>query len=458
MKKHKYIKSILVIFLLLPFLSCDNYLDIEPKGKQLLESVRDYNLWLDNQSLRQSSIYGLIYFSDVLDMPTIDDLIDNYSEYSYTWAPQLASDPFTSSPIWASAYNSIYYYNAVINQIDDAIEGTQEEKNKLKAEALLGRALVYLDLTNLYGKMYNETTAATDLAVPFVTSIDITDPTPNRSTVEKMYDHIIGDINSAIPYLPADNSQNRFRGSVAAAYALLARTYLYMGKYDLAAQNAQLALDKGPNEILQHTTSSTFKDLKVRPDAIYSRVGGSLYYGSVSPTLDLLRSYNRYDQRLPLHYTTLGDYSFTVRGRTKYSPYGTVASSTAYPNWGIDVAEMRLILAEVAARNNETVIACDHLDLLRKKRFATANYQRFDSNDSEAVLAKIIQERILEFPFCGLRWFDMKRLAAQGKMTTVNRYNGLGNIIATLQPNSDRYTLQIPIQVMMYNPEWEQNP
>ncbi len=470
MKKYTYIYSVLTIFFLLVLASCDKYLDVEPKGKRLLKTVEDYNLWLNEQSLHQSAINGLTYLSDLRDLPTIDNNWDKTSELAYTWQDQLANDPLNASPIWARSYNIIYYYNAVINGIDEATEGTDDERKRLKAEALLGRALQYLDITNLYGKVYNEATASEDLAVPFVTSIDVTDEIPNRSTVQEMYNYIIKDLNDAIPYLPADNSANRFRASVAAGYAVLARTYLYMGNYSLAAENAQLALDNFPNEIFEDAIGA-IQDLKIRPDAIFSRVGGSSYYSSIIPTLDFLKSHDVNDQRLPVHYKSLGDYSFTTRGETTYSPYGSTSNTTSYPNWGIDVAEMHLIIAEAAARANDLGTACDELDSLRTKRFpkfvinttvtppdTTYRYEKFESTNQEEVLEKILLERVLEFPFCGLRWFDMRRLAAEGRMPTVYRYDALGNIIATLEPNSDRYVLQIPMQVISYNQDWDQNP
>ena len=129
-----------------------------------------------------------------------------------------------------------------------------------------------------------------------------------------------------------------------------------------------------------------------------------------------------------------------------------------YPNQGTSVAEMRLILAEVAARSNDLSGACNELDLVRKCRFLTDTYVKFESDDQEEVLQKVLQERNLEFPYCGMRWFDMRRLDAKGRMSAVNRYDAEGNVIATLSPGSAKYTLQIPIQVLYFNPDWPQNP
>lgn len=436
--------------------SCNEYLDIEPKGKRLLETVDDYDLWLDNQVLHQSAIYELTYLADTRDYPTITDVLDNTSLLAYTWQEELTTTPLESAPIWDDAYSVIYYYNAVVAGVESATGGTDAQRQSLKAEALMGRALLYLDLVNLYGKSYNESTAATDLSVPFVTSVDITDETPGRSTVQQMYEYIIHDLTNALPYLPDDNSSNRFRASIAAGYALLARTYLYMGNYELAAENAQLAMDNGPNVVFEDGTSN-IKDIKIRPDAIFSRLGGTGYYASIIPTTDLLQAYDVSDQRLPVHYKNLGDYTFTTRGKTTYSPYGTVTNAKSYPNWGISVSEVRLILAESYARLNQLEVACDQLDSLRNKRFLD-DYVRFDSDDQEEVIQKVLLERLLEFPFNGLRWFDMRRLAAEGRMPTVNRYYASGDVIATLPPDGNRYVLKIPDLVLSYNEDWEQNP
>lgn len=458
MKRNKYTTILLMsILTLLSLNSCDEYLDIDPKGQRLLKTVDDYNLWLNNQKLQESAMKGLIYLSDHYDMPEITDVWDKFQDLAYNWQQQLSDEPHTNSPIWGEVYSHIYYYNAVINDVNDATGGTDEERQSLRAEALLGRSFLYLGLTNLYGKVYNEATADQDLAVPFVTSVDVTDDTPDRSTVQEMYDHIIADINEAIPYLPLDNSTNRYRGSVAAAYGVLARTYFYMGKYSLAAENAQLALDNGPNVIAMQNVEE-MSELLTRSDAIYAReASGSVIIG-VLPPLDFMKKFDTNDQRLPFHYSGLEDFNFESRGIVKYEWHSTIINMKFYPNWGISVAEMRLIMAEAAARAGDTTTACDQLDLIRSKRFLPENYDEFRSTDAEEVLERILQERELELPFHGVRWFDMRRLAAEGRMPTVNRYDGQGSVISTLEPNSDRYVLQIPLEVMDYNPGWEQNP
>ncbi len=479
MKNFIYKFFIPVLFFALALASCDQYLDVKPKGKRLLETVRDYDQWLNSSEIEASLPNEINNLADNVDKADILDPLTGTSNRMYTWQLQFSEDITATPQVWGNYYLPIYYYNTLLQGIDGATEGTEEEKASLKAEALLGRAFEYLSLVNLYGKSYDASTANQDLAVPFVTSNDIEDDIPNRSTVQAIYNQIITDITAAILDLPGDNSTNRYRGSVAAAYSVLARTYLYMGDYTKALQNAQLALDNGSSVILDYRVMSGVEEipqLLKRADAIYARLSTS-HSSHESPTLAFLQSFDTTDFRLNFFYTAsgyppgLGDYSFTTRGAVQYRPAGASGNNESYPNWGTSVAEMRLIIAEVAARANQLEAACDELDLVRKCRFpefvinttvipldTTYRYEKFESTNQEEVLQRVLQERAFELPYCGLRWFDMRRLDAEGRMPEVNRYDAGNNVIGTLSPGSNKYTLQIPIQVLYYNPDWPQNP
>lgn len=437
--------------------SCDKYLGVEPKGKRLLKTTNDFELWLNSRTVMQSIPNELNLLDDLMDDVYVQPSLGITDNRVYTWQRQYSLDPAAAPVMWRNFYESIYYFNTVLVDIDEA-EGPGGLKRSLKAEALLGRAFNYLYLVNLYGKPYNATTASTDPAVPFVISNDLNDPTPPRSSVKEIYDHIINDLVAAIPDLPADNSRNRYRGTVAAAYSVLARTYLYMGDFEKAAANAQLALDNGQTQILDFSTMSgpnNIPQLIERPGVIYGRMHVTSYTQFI-PALWFLKTFDRKDLRLSFYYTSLGDYSFNVRGQVRHLGIG-VYYSGAYPNCGTSVEEMRLILAEAAARKNDLQKALDELDRVRKTRFKPADYVRFESADQEEVLRKILTERTFEFAYNGMRWFDMRRLDTEGRMSTVTRLDGQGNVIGELPPHSEKYTLQVPLQVISFNTDWPQN-
>lgn len=440
--------------------SCDKYLDVKPKGKRLLETTADFDLWLNNASALAYGVPNeILQLQDNIDMPGIRTPAASTDEWIYTWRRQYADDPSTQPVIWKDFYQSIYYFNTVLQGIDEASGGTPQQKKMLKAEALVGRAFNYLYLVNLYGKSYDITTAGEDLAVPFVTSNDLNEPTPPRSTVKQIYEHIINDVNTALPDLPADNSKNRFRGAIASGYSVLARAYLFMGDFVNAAKNAQLALDNGQKDVLDYSVMSAaegISNLITRPGTIYGRLLKTTYT-QLRPTLSYMKTWNVKDLRLAWYYLYLGDYTFNKRGEPLHFGMG-IAYSNAFPNCGTSVEEMRLILAECAARAGDLPKAINELHLLRKARFRPADYQKFESADKETVIQKILTERSFEFGFNGLRWFDMRRLDAENRMPAVNRYDGQNNVVSTLAPHSKKYTLQVPVQVMYFNQGWPQNP
>ena len=462
--KYELIATAAVLTILL-MTSCNKFLDVKPKGKQLLVTVSDYNLWLNSPNLTyENDAYNTYFFSDLVDRYPFTLTSTAVADLEYQWAPQF-NDKVTTPAVWSGIYANIYYYNVVINGIDKATDGSQSQKNALKGEALLGRALEYFYLGNLYGKVYNPATANQDLAVPFVTSSDIVDKTPPRSTEKELYSSIIADLNQAIAYLPPDNASNRYRGSVSAAYSVLARIYFYMADYSNAQKYALLALAAPSVTMLDYNTGVTSPTaypkwplLSTRKDAIYARGAADRSYAAYTRiTLAFansfapgdLRGYFIKDYGLP----TLS--SNPARGSVMYC---FSIDNAGNCNIGTSAAEMKLIIAEAAARSGDLTTALNQLDDVRKNRFTPAQYAKFQSNDQAAVLQKILDERVFELPFAGLRWFDMRRLNAEGKMPVVYRYDNTGAVFATLKKNDPRYVLQIPLNVLSFNPDMPQNP
>lgn len=456
MKQLKYI-SIQLALCCVFLTGCDKYLDITPKGKTLLTTVAHYDQWLNSMDLMygQGTTYSYAsYMTDLADVPNVTNPPIQAAEMIYTWQPQFSTDLVAAPIFWGEHYSRINLYNTVLLGINDATGGTNSQKRSLRAEALLGRALEYFYLVNEYAKPYDSTTAKDDLAVPFVTSNDVTQVVPARSTVEEIYKHIIEDLTEAIPDLPQDNTGNRMRGSVAAGYSLLSRVYFYARNYKDARKYAELALDNTKAVMMDYNGANPTSNLiSTFPDVIYGR----MVIGQTPADLNFMRSFATNDLRVRKFYQSADGYRFTTRGATVFFPAALNAIFT-YVNTGTSVQEMKLIVAEGAARAGELPAALQALDDIRKNRFPTAGYVKYTSTDPVAVLDEVLLERKHELPYNGLRWFDMRRLDKENRMPAVTRLNAAGNVIATLEPHSPRYTLQIPLQVTAYHPDMPQNP
>ncbi|NLR66482.1 RagB/SusD family nutrient uptake outer membrane protein [Chitinophaga varians] len=433
--------------------SCKKYLDIAPVGKTILTNVSDYDLFLNSQDLTASGARELNLLGDDVDVTTIPKTPDRVEDLIYLWNAQYSTDTKVPPAFWGRHYGNIYRFNAVLVGIDNAGNGTERDRRRIKAEALLGRAFEYLYLVNLYAKPYNAATAAKDLAVPFVTSVDISDATPPRSTVAEIYDHIIGDINAAIPDLPANNTANHFRGAVTAANSVLARAYLYTGRYEAAAKYARLAMGDNPPAILDYNTianKSAIPNMAIRPFDLYARYSTNASLKEY-PTVAFLKMFDVSDLRLKLFYENTGDYTYPKRGVVAFNPSGAVA------NFGTCVEEMKLIIAEAAARAGRLPEALAQVNDIRKCRIKKEAYQPLSSTDAMEVMGFVMRERRLELAYKGLRWMDMRRLDAENRMPAVYRYDANNEAIATLPPHGARYTLQIPLAVLQFNPDMPRN-
>jgi hypothetical protein len=147
--------TVMALFGLLMLMSCNKYLDVTPKGVQMLRTVRDYDLWLNNTDLETSLPSNLNLLSDQNDKVDVSTALTTTDDRVYTWQAQFIVEAPGNAALWQNYYKAIYLYNTLITGIDAATGGTDQERKKLKAEALLGRAFEYLGLVNLYGKAYN---------------------------------------------------------------------------------------------------------------------------------------------------------------------------------------------------------------------------------------------------------------------------------------------------------------
>ncbi|MDQ7948426.1 MAG: RagB/SusD family nutrient uptake outer membrane protein [Pedobacter sp.] len=456
MKKIKHIAAQLLLCCFI-FTGCDKYLDIEPKGKQLLKTTNDFDLWLNNNTLTvESENMYINYMTDNIDIVNITNPPTSLAELIYTWAPQFTTDVTAPTPLWGDHYKRISLFNTVLLGIDGAQGGTSSQRASIKAEALLGRANSYFYLVNEYAKPYDAATASTDLAVPFVTSDDVSQKAPPRSTTAEIYQHIIDDLNAAIPNLPPDNSNARFRGSKAAGYSVLARVYLYRREYTEAQRNAELALANTLATMIDYTTPATFPtttNVVSHPDVIYGRGTNA---AGIPITTEFKSTFATNDARRTVLYY---NWASTVRGGTSFYA-AAVTPAFQLTNTGTTVQEMRLIVAECAARANNLTTALANLNEVRRNRYTgtPVTSRDFSSTDQNVVLTEVLAERRRELPFHGLRWFDMRRFDMENRMPAVVRTNAQNTTIATLAPRSNRYTLQVPIQVLSFNPNMVQNP
>lgn len=435
------------------------WLDIKSdKNLTVPSSLQDFELLLDNFLVMNGQTPGLGevgsdgHFISETRWSTLPDHPVGYSpRNAYTWTNLF---PYKEVHDWNYSYQKIFQCNLVLEglkKIKPLNSTEQELYNRTKGNALFHRAKNYFDLAQVYAQPYNPNTASSDLGIPLKEGIDITEQSA-RSTVQQTYDQIINDLNEASGLLP-EVPQLVTRGSKAACYALLARAYLAMQDFSKAQVNADATINIYSDLMDFNDIPATATNLGLfnKETIFFSRMANwLLVYSSGYTYIDesLFDLYEEHDLRKTRFFrqTSLG-----IVFKGMYNS-GTLQFS------GLATDEMYLIRAECYARQNKVTEALDDLNHLLKTRWdKDVSYPTVTAIDAKEALDKILLERKKELLLRGIRWFDLKRLNLEEEhKTTLERI--IGGQKYTLEPNSYKYALPIPDDVMRLAPGLKQNP
>lgn len=440
------------IIALLSLFSCNDYLDIEPKGKVILSSVEDYDLllanmthlFIDNELFLTADNFNVV--KALLGDITVSNN-RNFNLYSFSDSRFFNENEEVSA--WNRPYEDIYTINKVINEVDNSSIPNGYKKSDIKivkAEAKYARAMRYFLLINMFSKHYNKATASNDPSVPIVTKADASQAPPKPSTVEEAYNFIIKDLKEAIPNLPTRRKELN-RPSKGSGYALLSRIYLYKGEYNFAIKNAELAIAQ-KNTLNDFTTVGNNDIRKAYKDEQYTELSlGSLfgYQNGILPDEFLSKFDRANDTRLskmPLFLPLTEDYSNYI-----YNPNGI------QPNLDCSVAEMYLTLAECHAREGNKQKALENVNKVIKTRISNyVDKEISDFTNNNKILKFILEERRKEMFMGGTRLFDLKRLNLEADFAKTTNHPLGTNFMYKAEPNSGKLVLPIPAQIKKLNP------
>lgn len=458
--------SILVSVILIAGLSsCKKYLDKKPNAQLAVpRTLADAQALLDNPANMNEDAtpsYLESAADDYFHSTASFNALDPFLQAAYIWQRYEYNYPND----WASAYKAVTYANFCLELLDNipVDAGNRLQWNNVKGSALFFRAYYFLQLAWQYAKAYDAATADTDLGIVLKESSDHNLPSV-RASVKATYDKIINDAKAAVDYLP-DLPAHAIRPSKAAAYGLLSRAYLSTRMYDSAYKYADRCLQLKSDlidynmapcsgcDIVTPITATAPPFKKFNSETIfytdmYSHVAAHyLYYGSLSDTT-LYGAYGPDDLRKSAFFNSSDVYP-TFRGSYAQNLYTFFT--------GIATDEMYLTRAECYAREGDLPNALIDLNTLLKKRH-NAGFVPVTATDAHEALAKILVERRKELVHRGLRWNDIKRLNKEGANIIPERR--IDNQTYTLQPNSDKYALPIPSDIirqtgLSQNPGWE---
>lgn len=410
------------------------FLEVDQPGVVTVSATQDYDQLLNADAINGYFGWPAMLLSDNLEYP-VERIATGNTAKLYTWQdqPYFNEDP----QMWSMPYESVYYANLVVNEVMSSRGGSQLEKEKLRAEGLLARAYAHFCIIQMYAKPYDAATASTDHGIPYVVSADMYERTPARSTVKACYEKMIKDVNDALPFL-SNVHPIPYRGSKAAAYAFLSRIYLHMRDYEKTIENANAALELKSDILDISSATARLPAILNNPESFYLRSNYEMHHPGRS--------------RLTANAAALFG---TTDNRERLMATKTTGLRMTQTNFGITVPEVMLSKAEALVRKStpDLSTALNIINLINAKR--DRMHIDLNSTDVEQVLTWVLNERRREMIASITRWYDSRRLAKEGRTATVTRY--LGAEVFTLEPNSKRYTLQIPQAVLNFNPDMPLN-
>ena len=226
--------------------SCNDYLNIAPKGNKIPTTLADFEALLrDQYTISRTPVENALYLLNDVYLTNAKVNTPSLGQANYMWdesADRIMLNNADEGTYYV-LYGAISSCNLIIANAPAATEATDAERKEVMAYAKVIRALCYDVLVNYYADTYDKATAAEKRSVPLITSADIDAPYTQVS-IQEMYDFIIQDTKEAIEMGIPAQSMTAIHPNLGAAYALLARVYLQMQNYDEALRYANLALEQ----------------------------------------------------------------------------------------------------------------------------------------------------------------------------------------------------------------------
>lgn len=468
------IKYIIILLAAQIFVSCNDYLNNQPKGYTIPTYAEDYEKLLNSQGLMSISDGSLELFTDNVHLL---DKTQTASYYIFINKSESVRNIYSFKPgqinvlgdkdyIWGNAYSRLFTYNIIINNVM-ASKGSEQLKLRVKSEALFARAYEYYFLVNTYAKQYNQATAGSDYGVPYIKEGDI-NQTYKRNTVAEVYQNIIDDLKEAEPNIQ-NTVPNRSHPNKAAVYSFYAKIYLSMGNYNEALKYANDALTINANLVnlnnydkkegttwgrvhLKGNTSERLPDIN-SPEANYfknisgtlqgsvmlSRNMRDLYVKDLNGAKDLRKEYFFAEDQVNLGGSTdyfAGECAFVLYTNT---------------NMGLTSVENYFIAAECEARVGSIERAMQLVNKVRENRLSAISL--LTAANKEEALTKVLEEKRREYCMRGpIRLFDLKRLNLEPNRQVTITHSADGEVF-TLAPNDNKYIFPINQDILDFNPD-----
>lgn len=449
--------------------SCNDYLDIKPKGDKIPETLADYEALLRGETMLNPIAYipvlQALYLMNDAQRNKMMLNTKNLTTANYMWdesADRIALNS-GSEQFLDFTYSGIACCNLILDGVPQVSGCDENERRELIAYARTIRAYNYLMLVNYYADTYSASTASATLGVPVILSSD-----PNahheQMTVGAIYDFIITEIKDALQNGLPDTAMTILHPSKGAAHAMLARAYLMMGRFDDALTEAEAAL----------AANSALYDWNAFYDANAVNIEKPTSYALMQSPMgyDYCENYffrhgdgpSSMGQCVPGGNTFAGpnmvlsrgeqfedgDAKFMARWKKRTQGIDTFYYATlrgAQNMGGVTTVEMYLIKAECLARDGQTDDAMDIVNDIRKTRIRPDKYTDKSASSKAEAMEIIRALKDNELAMTLIPFMDARRFNAEGTYARIMTKT-VDGVTYTLTSDSHLWTMVFPANAM----------
>lgn len=469
---------------------CDSFLDDQPRGNAIAETTDQYDGLFNTTDFMNLDMMDYTHWFN--DQILIDEECANNltSTLFYIKGPEAVErawryqkdiyEPTENCPAWAGCYKNIYTFNVIVDGVMNSSGGTMNEKKTLLAEARVSRAWMHFILAQMFSKPYNANTG-NELTIPIVKEADTDVSAFERATMKEFYDFVVTEMEESCPDLE-DRKDHNMRVYKTTGYALLGKMYWMMGEYEKALEPLRTAYSRLKNETdfylrdfnalstqygytelmplflmmeQQATPDCLLPYIYADPEVLWVKQNAyslsSLYFALMNVVTYYLteEAYALFDENdLRRNLIPTRDDRFTPYPH----PVGGIRDGST--NYGVDMPEVYLALAECEARVGDENKAKELLEEFRAHRVRTGHEGIPTTVQTKEDLIKFcIDEQSREFMGNNNRYYNLRRLwndpVFQDQKPIVHRD---GSNTYTMQ--EDNLYLQLPESVLKWNSDW----
>lgn len=461
-------KKILYFMLLIFVLaSCDDKLDITPKGMTILNKVSDLELLLNNSMDLGKNRDLCNVCNECYPDENVNLLLKKTNTVEYailTYDEKVDRAALTAEDgIYSAAYKNINYMNTILDKIESA-DGDESAKKEIAAEAHIIRAYEHFLLVNIYAQQYDDATAKDKGGIPYVTDINVTS-TKEKLSLYDVYQNILKDCADEYINLLPDKS-TVIRGNKAWGNAVRAKVLMQMKHYSEALPYALASL-KYNGAIEDRTPVIESNEWAVEELAtdnlLLMENGMGLPWGETISleTIanfeegDIVKNYALCYGVDPVWSQEYGERMSGVTGSLQFSSFNLY-----WNNWGITSDRMYYTAAECYIRSGKIQEGLDLVNKVRKYRIDPQHYADFTASTEETAMKLMQRAKWIECIATYENFFDCKRWNSEDKYKkTITRNMPVGGKTYTysIAPDSKLWVFPFPVNATRYNSTLTQN-